>query len=291
MRIVITGSKGMLGRELAESLEHEHEILGLDLPECDLTDGDAARRAICGFLPNLVIHAAAYTDVDGSEAEPEKAYEANVLATRNAAAASSEVGAKIFYLSTDYIFDGSKKSPYLESDEPSPLGVYGKTKYEGEKALVEACSGVGYVIIRSSWLFGPHGKNFVKTIIDIARREKRLRVVDDQVGSPTYTYDLARAIEQLIELTFRGVVNICNSGECSWRRFAEEALRYAGLDGVEVESITTEELGRPAPRPPYSVLDNRKLERLTGHRMQPWPLALKHYLKREGLLAKEHCED
>jgi len=284
MRIVITGAKGMLGRELVEYLTPQHDVLGLDLPECDLTDGEAARRAICGFRPNIVIHAAAYTDVDKSESEPEKVYAANVVATRNVAAASSEAGARVFYISTDYVFDGCKKSPYLETDKPNPLGVYGKSKYEGERVLVRACGGIGYVIVRSSWLFGPYGKNFVRTILDLARQRKRISVVDDQIGSPTYTYDLAVAIERLFDLTFKGIVNICNSGECSWWRFAKEALRFAGAGDVEVEPITTEQLGRPAPRPHYSVLSNRKFERLTGHRLQPWLSALKDYIEREGLM-------
>ena len=143
------------------------------------------------------------------------------------------------------------------------------------------------MIIRSSWLFGPYGKNFVKTIIELGKRNKKLKVVNDQVGSPTYTLHLAQAIEKLFELTFRGILHVCNSGVCSWWRFAKEILRNAGLEDVEVEPITTEQLGRPAPRPRYSVLDNRRFQRMTCHKMQPWPLALKDYLKREGLLAGE----
>lgn len=286
MRVLITGSKGMLGRELMEFLGQQHDIFGLDLPEFDLTKKDIVRRALSSFLPNIIIHAAAYTDVDASESEPERAYEINVVATRNIAAASNEVGAKIFYMSTDYVFDGEKTSPYVETDLPAPLGVYAKTKYEGEMALMDACGGIGYVIIRSSWLFGPYGKNFVKTIIELAKKQGKLRVVNDQTGSPTYTLDLAQAIEKLFELTVRGVIHICNSGECSWWRFTKEILKYAGLEGVEVEPITTEELNRPAPRPKYSVLSSRKFERLTQHRMTPWPSALKRYLEREGLLVK-----
>lgn len=286
MRILITGSKGMLGRELMEFLRPTYDVFGLDLPEFDLTKEEVACKAISSFLPNIVIHAAAYTDVDRSESEPEKAYEVNVVATRNVAKASSEVGAKIFYISTDYVFDGKKTSPYVETDVPAPLGVYAKTKYEGEMALMDACGGLGYVIIRTSWLFGPYGKNFVKTIIELAKKQDKLRVVNDQIGSPTYTLDLAQAIEKLFEMTFRGVIHICNSGECSWWRFTKEILKYVGLEHVEVEPITTEELSRPAPRPKYSVLSSRKFERLTQHRMQPWPLALKNYLEREGLLVK-----
>lgn len=286
MRVLITGSKGMLGRELMELLSPNHDIFGLDLPEFDLTKEDTARKAISSFRPNIVIHTAAYTDVDKSESEPQKAYEVNVVATRNVATASSEVGAKVFYISTDYVFDGTKTSPYVETDLPAPLGVYAKTKYEGELALIDACGGLGYVIIRSSWLFGPYGKNFVKTIIELAKKQDKLRVVNDQVGSPTYTLDLAQAIEKLFDFTVRGVFHISNSGECSWWRFTKEILKYVGLEHVEVEPIKTEELGRAAPRPKYSVLSSRKFERLTQHRMAPWPDALKRYLEREGLLVK-----
>jgi len=286
MRVLITGSKGMLGKELVEFLAPSYDLFGLDLPEFDLTIETVARKAISSFLPNIVIHAAAYTDVDKSESEPDKVYKANVISTRNVASAAREVGAKLFFISTDYVFDGEKTTPYVESDKPAPLGVYAKTKFEGEMAVAEACEGLGYVIIRSSWLFGPHGKNFVRKIIELAKKHNKLRVVNDQAGSPTYTLDLAKAIEKLFELTVRGIVHICNSGECSWWRFTKEILKYAGLERVEVEPITTEELGRPAPRPKYSVLSTRKFERLTQFRMPPWPVALKHYLKREGLLAK-----
>jgi dTDP-4-dehydrorhamnose reductase len=212
----------------------------------------------------LVLHAAAWTDVDGAEVDPAGAEAVNVGGTRNVAA----LGTPVVYYSTDYVFDGRKGEPYVESDEPSPLSVYGKTKLAGEREI-----GDGW-IVRSSWLFGWTGKNFVRTMLGLGREREEVRVVDDQVGCPTYVGHLAEATRELIELP-QGIWHVAANGECTWAEFAREIFEQAGID-CEVVPITTEELGRPAPRPAYSVLRSEK----TAPRLPDWRDGLSACLER-----------
>jgi dTDP-4-dehydrorhamnose reductase len=194
----------------------------------------------------LVLHAAAWTDVDGAESDPDGARLVNVQGTRNVVA----LGAPIVYYSTDYVFEGTKREPYVESDEPNPRSVYGRTKLEGEREVREGW------IVRSSWLYGWKGRNFVKTMLELGRERDQVSVVADQVGSPTYVGHLAEATRELLELP-QGTWHLAAEGECSWAEFARAIFEEAGLD-CRVREITTEELGRPAPRPPYSVLRSEK---------------------------------
>lgn len=292
MRILITGSSGMLGSDICDVLGGDHETTGLDLYpskegapspegfiEADITEADAVKKLVAAVSPDVIIHTAAWTDVDGCETDPEKAYRINADGAENVARAAKGSGATGIFISTDFVFDGSKSSPYSEDDACAPLGIYGKSKHEAEKRVRD--SGCDHVIVRTSWLFGKNGNNFVDTIKSAAASGKELRVVGDQVGSPTYTRDLAGALSIFIdhlEAAKGGIVNISNKGECSWCEFACNIV-----PGVKVYPITTEELGRPAPRPKYSALDNTKFEEMTGSRMRTWQEALKDYLERESL--------
>jgi dTDP-4-dehydrorhamnose reductase len=234
--LLITGAAGQLGAALQEAFP---EADGRTREQLDVTEP-------LSVDPELILHAAAWTDVDGAESDPDGARRVNVEGTRNVAA----LGAPVVYYSSDYVFDGSKLEPYVESDEPSPLSVYGRTKLEGEREVREGW------IVRSSWLFGWTGKNFVRTMLDLGRERDEVSVVADQIGCPTYTGHLAEATRELLELP-QGVWHVAAQGECSWAEFARAIFEEAGLD-CRVREITTEELGRPAPRPAYSVLRSEK---------------------------------
>lgn len=287
----------MFGIDLSQELHKDYEITGLDLVrspqstvhrfcKVDITDRRNARDVIANAKPDFVIHAAAWTDVDGCELDRDKAYRINSEGTKSVASACKAAGAILIYISTDFVFDGKKKAPYKENDKTGPLSVYGDSKLRGEDFIRKTPN--GYFILRTSWLYGRCGNNFVDTIIEKAGAEKTLRVVDDQVGSPTYTKDLAKAIHKLLDkitphasrLTPYGVYHISNSGSVSWYDYTREILKLSGLKS-EVVPITSKELDRPAGRPAMSVLDNAKFIKFTGFRMRNWKTALKEYL-REG---------
>jgi len=253
VRILVTGAKGQLGVELVDVFGRCHEVVGLDLPELDITKPEAA-RAITDVHPTWVVHAAAWTDVDGCERDPERAYLVNGDGTRRVAEGCRAVGAGLVYLSTDYVFDGRKGAPYVETDSVSPLSAYARSKVAGEEAVRAVVP--RWAIVRTAWLFGVSGKNFVKTIVEKAVAGQPLRIVDDQVGSPTYARDLAEAITQLLSRQLTGIYHLTNDGSCSWYAFARAIVQQAGLTTATVSPMTTPELGRPAPRPAYSVLAN-----------------------------------
>lgn len=271
MRVLVTGAKGQLGVELLDVLEREHDVVGLDLPELDITKPEAT-RVIGEARPAWVVHAAAWTDVDGCERDPERANLVNGEGTRRVAGACRAVGAGLVYLSTDYVFDGRKGSPYVETDSVSPLSVYARSKVAGEEAVRSAAP--RWAIVRTAWLFGVSGKNFVKTIVEKAAAGGPLRIVDDQVGSPTYARDLADAIGQLVSHELTGTYHVTNSGSCSWYAFTRAILEKAGLANVVVTPMTTAELGRPAPRPAFSALANDAWAAAGLPPLRPWPDAL-----------------
>jgi dTDP-4-dehydrorhamnose reductase len=238
-RVLITGAGGQLGTALAEAFP--------DADALTRADWDVTRhRTDLVTRCYLVLHAAAWTDVDAAEADPEGAARVNVDGTRNVAA----LGAPLVYFSTDYVFDGSKAEPYVESDEPRPLSVYGRTKLEGEREVREGW------IVRSSWLFGWTSKNFVRTMLELGSKQDEVAVVDDQRGSPTFVGHLAEATKDVLELP-HGTYHVAAAGECTWAEFAEAVFEEAGLD-CRVRRITTAELGRPAPRPANSVLRSER---------------------------------
>ena len=293
MRILISGISGMLGVDLYQVLGKEHQVTGLDrrdfpcspspsVSKIDITDLEAVKELFSRLTPHFVIHAAAYTDVDGCEKDADKAYQVNALGTRNIALACQKLDIPLLYLSTDFVLRGNKEAPYSEFDEPHPVNVYGKSKLAGESYLRSFLS--RYFIVRTSWLYGKWGENFVATILKLAREESTLKVVNDQVGSPTYTKDLSQQIKRLVATELYGIYHITNSGRCSWYEFAQEILRLAGIKGVKLTPLTSEELARPAPRPKFSVLDNYCLRLSLGDGMREWKEALEEYMEKdEGL--------
>lgn len=265
----------MLGRALQEGLQGAHTLFLWGREEADLTDEAQVRTAARGVAFDAVVHAAAMTDVDRCETEPERALRVNRDATRNVADLARERTALFVYVSTDYVFDGTKRSPYLEEDPVGPINSYGRSKLEGERAAV--ASGAKSLVVRTSWLFGPGGKNFVDTIASKLERGESLRVVDDQKGSPTYTRDLAHAIELLLRRGSTGTVHATNSGTTTWYGLAREIGRALGSDAA-IEPVTTEDFPRPAPRPRYSVLSGARFRAWTGENLRPWEEAVGHYL-------------
>lgn len=278
MKVLITGSKGMLGSDIVKIFEKHHEVIGADIQGFDITDSIKTQEYITELKPEVVLHCAAYADVDGCESNVDLAFKVNALGARNVALACAEVGASIVYISTDYVYDGEKKTPYYEYDQTNPLSIYGKSKLEGENFVKLLCS--KHYIVRTSWLFGKNGKNFVRTMLELSKTKKQISVVDDQFGSPTYTPDLAGALLELITKPAYGTYHITNENHCSWCGFAKYIFEAANVKDIEVRPITTVELGRPAPRPKNSVLEKFYL-RLNGYRpLRPYKEAVEEYIKK-----------
>ena len=277
MKILVTGGRGQLGHEILRLAGDAHEILGVDLPQVDVANKDQIAAVVAEVQPEIVIHAAANTDVDGCELNPDLAWRNNALATRNIALACRQVDATLVYISTDFVFDGEKESPYDEFDLPRPINVYGRSKLAGEHYVVQIAP--RFLIARTAWLFGHHGQNFVKAILQQAQEGERLRVVDDQIGSPTFAPHLARKILQLAEESAVGTYHVTNAGFCSWFEFAGKILETAGLE-ARLERISSSALNRTAARPRFSALENLVL-RLDGCGLLPdWREALKEYFAR-----------
>ena len=271
--ILVIGANGMLGRDMMALIGAAAR--GVDIDEIDITSLESTERVIRTLKPETVINCAAYTDVDGCETNVETAMQVNGEGVAHLALATREIGARLVHVSTDYVFDGSKGTPYVEDDAPCPLGVYGESKLAGE---LNAGFNPDHLIVRTQWLFGLHGKNFVETMLRLAVEKDEIAVVDDQVGSPTWTVDLAHAVLALLKSGHRGIYHAANAGFCSWNGFAQAIFEEAGLP-VKVHGMTTDELNRPARRPLYSTLDCSKLEQDAGFRLQPWRSALKTYLQ------------
>ena len=270
----------MLGQDLAAHLAARHQVVPADLPQVDITDLNLLRRTFESTRPDIVIHTAAFTAVDDCEHRPDFAFQVNAEGTRNVAVACLEASLPMLYVSTDYVFDGQKPTPYVEDDVPNPLNVYGRSKLQGERYVTELLQAA--CIVRTSWLFGPLGKNFVRTILQRARQGEALRVVDDQIGAPTYTMDLAEKLEQIVMRGNPGVYHVTNRGYCSWFEFAQEILRQAGLSHLPLFAIPTSASDRPALRPRNSRLAHTRLESEGLGLLPPWQDALTRYLHREG---------
>ena len=274
MRVLIPGSTGLLGKDLMVQWQGD-QVVGLSSRDVDIRDAGTVRKRVSELRPDWIVLAAAYTDVDGCESNQERAFSVNRDGAANVAEAARESGAKLLFVSSDYVFDGKKRSPYDVDDERNPQGVYGRTKAEAEVRLLDILPGC--CITRTSWLFGAGGKCFPDTILKLAASRPALDVVDDQRGSPTYSVDLARAIMELCRKDARGIVHVTNAGECSWFEFAREIVRQAGFS-TDVRPTTSEKMARPAPRPAYSVLSATSLHRY-GIEMPAWQDALARYLK------------
>ena len=273
MRVLITGAAGMLGQDLARAcMRREHDVVALSRPELDITDAAAVADAFRGHRPDAVANCAAYTDVDGAEADEAAAMRVNDEGAGLLAAAAAGVGAKVLYPSSDYVFDGRKRDPYVESDLTRAISAYGRSKQAGETAV--AAANPRHFIVRASWLFGVGGQNFVETMLRIGRERAEVVVVSDQVGCPTYTRHLAAALADLLETDEHGIHHIAGDGAASWFDFAQEIFDQADVD-CRVLAGTSEMLARPAPRPSYSVLGS---ERRHPRRLPDWRRGLAAYL-------------
>lgn len=278
MRVLVTGAKGQLGTDLMNELARQGlEGIGVDVEEMDITDADACRRVISQAKIDAVIHCAAYTAVDAAEDQVDLCRRINGEGTRNVAVACREAGVKLMYISTDYVFDGGGTRPWEPDDERAPLNVYGQTKYEGEIAIEELLE--RYFIVRIAWVFGVAGKNFIKTMLRLGREKGAVSVVDDQVGSPTYTYDLARLLTDMIQTDRYGRYHATNEGECSWYEFAREIFRQAGMDEVKVTPVSSEIFAAKAKRPANSRMSKEKLSENGFERLPDWQDALQRFLK------------
>jgi dTDP-4-dehydrorhamnose reductase len=272
VKVLISGAGGMLGQDLRRlAAPAGHEVVALDRAALDVTDADAVRDAVGRLRPDVVVNCAAWTDVDGAETAETDALKLNGEAAGSVAAAAADVGAAVVLPSTDYVFDGAAERPYVESDPANPLSAYGRTKLAGELASLDA--NPRCFVVRTSWLFGTGGRNFVETMLGLAERGE-LRVVDDQVGSPTYTAHLADALLRLAATDAYGIHHIAGDGHCSWFDFARAIFDRAGIP-CEVTPVSSDEFPRPAPRPAYSVLGT---ERLAPIRLPDWRDGLHTYL-------------
>jgi dTDP-4-dehydrorhamnose reductase len=305
MKIIITGSSGQLGTDtLAELILRGHSPVALTSEELDITDADAVASRIKAEAPDVIVNCAGYTAVDKAESNIARAYSVNSDGVRNLAIAAKEAEAVIIHISTDFVFDGKSKVPYVEDSATAPLGVYGSSKLEGEKALSEALS--EHIIIRTSWLYAAHGNNFVRKMLKLSREREHLKVVSDQLGSPTWSVDLARAISVILskveavrsgkeDVKIWGTYGYSNRGVASWYDLATAAIKEAratalgvGIICKSIEPIPTAEYPTPATRPAYSVLDTKKIERVFGVAVPEWKESLREMIKEVVKIEAEH---
>ena len=277
MKVLVTGAKGQLGYDVMNELaKRGYEGIGVDVQEMDITDAQAVDRVITESGADKVIHCAAYTAVDAAEDNVDLCRKVNAQGTENIAKVCKKLDIPMLYLSTDYVFDGEGTRPWEPDDERHPLNVYGQTKYEGELAIEENLD--KYFIVRIAWVFGVNGKNFIKTMLKLAENHDTITVVNDQVGSPTYTYDLSRLLVDMIETDKYGRYHATNEGLCTWYEFAVEIFRQAGIS-VNVVPVTSEEFQAKAKRPHNSRLNKDKLDEMGFKRLPSWQDALSRYLK------------
>lgn len=278
MKILVTGARGMLGTDMCKVLAEGHDITGVDIEDFDILNGEATLGAVEALAPEVVVHLAAFTRVDDAEDKKDEAFNTNAVGTMNMAKASRDAGARLIYISTDYVFDGSKDSPYVETDIPAPVNFYGLTKLFGERYA--SSLNPRHLIVRTSWLYGPNGKNFVDTILEKAREGAPLRVVDDQRGSPTYTYHLARGVKAALERGIEGTLHMANSGEATWYEFARTALEMAGVE-TEITPVSSKEYVTKAARPANSVLRSLVIGHSGLEPLPDWKGGLHEHLERK----------
>lgn len=277
MKVLVTGTKGQLGYDVVNELtDRGIEAVGVDIEEMDITDADSVNRVIAQAAPDAVIHCAAYTAVDAAEDNVELCRRVNVDGTQNIANICKKLDIPMIYISTDYVFDGEGERPWEPDDERTPLNVYGQTKYEGELAVQNTLE--KYFIVRIAWVFGVNGKNFVRTMLNLAKTHDHITVVNDQFGSPTYTYDLARLLVDMVLTDKYGIYHATNEGICTWYEFACEIFRQAGVK-VEVEPVSAKQYQARAKRPSNSRMNKDKLEKNGFKRLPSWQDALGRYLK------------
>lgn len=276
MKVLVTGTSGQLGFDVCRILQEQNiEHLPCSREMFDLLDFDKAREVIGNYKPDTIIHAAAYTAVDKAESETELCNKVNFEATQNLANIAKDIDAKFVYISTDYVFPGNGENYYETFDEKNPLNAYGKSKLMGEEAVIKTLE--KYFIVRVSWVFGKNGKNFVKTMLNLSKTNDELRIVADQIGSPTYSYDLAKLLVEMIKTEKYGIYHATNEGVCSWAEFAEEIFRLANKN-TKVTKRSTEEYPTPAIRPKNSRMSKKSLEENGFNKLPAWQDALKRYL-------------
>jgi dTDP-4-dehydrorhamnose reductase len=280
MNIVITGYKGMLGSDLMEILEKnkEYDLIPTDVDTLDITNIEAVKETFNEKKPDIVINVAAYTDVDGCETNRELAYNVNAIGPKNLAISCNEIGAKLVHISTDYVFHGENTVPYTEEDKTDPINYYGETKLAAEQFIQENMN--SYFILRTAWLYGYNGKNFVKTMLNLAKDHDEITVVNDQQGSPTFTRDLAASIVEIIESDKYGIYHVTNSSTCTWYEFTKEIFEIANIN-TNVKPVTTDQYPTPAKRPHYSVLSNEKMKKNGFTPLRNYREALEDYMKLE----------
>lgn len=275
-KVLVTGARGMLGQDLCPMLlDKGFDVFQSDIHNMDITDLSAVQAILTEQKPDFIVHAAAYTNVDAAETDQERAMLINKTGSENIAKAAAEIGTPVFYISTDYVFDGTKTTPYTPDDRVKPVNFYGKTKLEGENAVKQ--NNPRHYIFRTSWLYGHHGKNFVETMVRLAGQHSELRVVYDQVGCPTWTKELARVVIDFIQNPRPfGTYHVCGSGTASWHGFACKIMELMGIE-IPVTPVTTPEFPTPAKRPAYSVMDNNDL-------CADWQDSLKEYIELRNML-------
>ncbi|MBN1213501.1 MAG: dTDP-4-dehydrorhamnose reductase [candidate division Zixibacteria bacterium] len=293
MKILITGSRGQLGSDLVKYFTTDFEVLGVDIKEMDVTDPAEVSETFDSFRPDIVLHAAAYTDVDGAEADTEPVMKVNAEGTAHIAQSCKEHGARMVYYSTDYVFDGRKGAPYMESDVPFPINEYGRSKLEGEKRVAEILD--NFTVLRTAWLYGAYGKNFVRAVIRRGWQQIRakhdgqivtsVKVVNDQAGNPTWTMEVARQTRVVIENNLRGIIHATAEGETTWYDFAKEIFEYLKMP-VYISPCSSEEYGSAAVRPANSSLENVVLKKAGLNVMRDYKAALFEFLSQTGELTE-----
>ena len=287
-KILVLGSRGQLGRDMADmATAAGNNVVGLDFPEIDITDPDAVNKIVALHAPQTIINCCAYTAVDACESHEREAFAVNSDGIAAIAEAARKISSLVVHFSTDYVFDGLKNAPYIETDAPNPKSVYGKSKLAGDRRLEQTIS--NHIILKVSWLYGIHGKHFIGKIRDRASRIKgsgqALKVVTDEIGTPTYTIDVCRQTLKLIDTSYRGTFHCTNEGSCSRYEFAREILKTYAID-VPLTPCTSHDFVLPAPRPAYSVLENARLKELGINIMRDWKVAFREYVEKEKIKSK-----
>jgi dTDP-4-dehydrorhamnose reductase len=277
MTILVTGVNGQLGNDVVRVCREKGiNVIGIGRAELDITSEKDVKKLVSYLKPSIIIHCAAYTAVDNAEGEKEICWSVNVEGTQYLAEAANIIGAKFLYISTDYVFDGKGDKPFAETDEPNPVSTYGRSKYEGELKVRSVLD--EHFIVRTSWVFGINGKNFIKTMLKISKKHEKLDVISDQIGSPTYTYDLAKLLVEIVQSNKYGTYHASNEGYCSWAEFSKEIFKQAKVS-TTVNEISTEEYPTKAIRPKNSKLSKQKLVDNGFDFLPPWEDAVKRYLK------------
>lgn len=275
-KALITGAAGMLGKDMAKALEEAFEVIAMSKKRLDITDYTQVQKSFTSIAPEAVINCAAFTKVDLCEDQSQVAFDVNAKGPENLAKACKKLNIKLIHISTDYVFDGTATTPYREDHPPNPINVYGRSKLQGENYITQTCP--NHLIVRTSWLFGKEGPNFIKTMLELSKTRESLQVVNDQMGRPTYTKDLSMAVLLLLKNNAQGIVHFANSGCCTWYDLCCYALKKAGRNKVNVEPISSDRFKRPAKRPKYSVLNLERFEKITGQRPRPWQEAVDSFL-------------